>query len=204
VKLYLCLMCHLLETLGFPIVSGLPQEIKADVLRHLCYFLSSSAATFKYPSPTSAENVSLYAVVGDTEVYIKYEELVALHDLLFLELARHIPLFSAENEKFAEGHSAYPSTLQELKVTALTLRCCIRLLPLIELFDTGLRNAMGVDLDKLLQKLCSPTEPCLLPTKFYSSEVITCNIEPYRAPLLCALLEVRFYSVLFLVFSMFW
>jgi len=138
--------------------------------------------------------------VGDTEVYVSYDELVALHDLLFLELARRIPLFPSENEKtpenkqFAENHSDFPSTLQELKVAALTLRCCIRLLPLIELFDTGLRNAMGIGLDNLLQKLCSPMELCSLPSKVHSSEVIISNIEPYRTPLLCALLEVRLYS----------
>lgn len=185
------LKLRLLWTFGFTIVSGLPQETKAGVLRQLCYFLSSSAATFKYPSPTSAENISLSAVVGDREVYIGYDELVALHDLLFLELARHIPLFPAKNGKIAESHSVFPSNLRELKVTAVTLRCCIRLLPLIELFDTGLRNAMGVSLDNLLHKLCSPTEPCLLPSKVYSSEVTTSNIEAYRAPALCTLLEVR-------------
>ena len=169
--------------LDFTLVSGLSQEITADILRHLCYFLSTSAATFKYPSPTSAEDISLSATVGDTEVHIDYDDLVALHDLLFRELAHHIPLFSADNEKFAGRHSAFPSTLQELKVTALTLRCCIRLMPLIELFDTGLRNATGVGLDDLLQKLCSPRELCLLPPE-------VCSSEPFRAPLICALLEV--------------
>ncbi|KAG0603039.1 hypothetical protein M758_10G061200 [Ceratodon purpureus] len=165
-------------------------EIKADILRHLCYFLSSSAATFKYPSVTPAEDIGLSAVVRDREVNVNYDDLVALHDLLFRELAHHIPLFSAGNEKLAEIHSAFPSSLQELKVAALTLRCCIRLLPLIELFDTGLRNAMGVDLVNLLRKICSPWEPCLLRTKICSSGGITPNIEPYRAPTLCASLEV--------------
>lgn len=178
----------------FTLVSGLSQEIKADVLRHLCYFLSSSAATFKYPSPTSTEDISLSAVVREREVYINYDDLVALHGLLFRELAHHVPLFSADDGRFGESHSAFPSTLQGLKVAALTLRCCIRLLPLIELFDTGLRNAMGVGLDNFLQKLCSPWEPCLLPAKVCPLEAMTSNIEPYRAPMLCASLEVRLFS----------
>jgi hypothetical protein len=132
--------------------------------------------------------------VGDREVFITYDDLVALHDLLFQELAHHIPLFLADNEKFAESHSAFPSTLRELKVAALTLRCCIRLLPLVELFDTGLRSVMGVDLDNLLQKICSPWEPCLLRSKVSSSEATTSTVEPYRAPMLCASLEVRLFS----------
>lgn len=143
--------------------------------------MSASAATFKYSSPTAdEEDVSLAAVVGDKQVLLSYGDLVALHELLFLELSLQVPLFGAESE--------FPSNLQ---VAALTLRCCIRLLPLIELFDTGLRNAMGVALDIVLQKLCSPTEPCLLPTRVLTAtEVLTFDIEPSRGPLLCALLEV--------------
>lgn len=68
------------------------------------------------------------------------------------------------------------------------------LMPLVELFDTGLRSVMGVDLDNLLQKICSPWEPCLLRLKVFSSEATTSTIEPYRAPMLCASLDVRFFS----------
>uniref|UniRef100_A0A7I4B2P0 DUF7812 domain-containing protein n=2 Tax=Physcomitrium patens TaxID=3218 RepID=A0A7I4B2P0_PHYPA len=166
------------------------EEIKADILKYLYYFLSSSAATFKYPPLGSNEDIMLSAVVGETEVYIIYDDLVALHNYLLREVGRHVPLFSAKDDKFGEIHFVFPPTLLELKVTALTLRCCIRLLPLMELFDTGLRNVMGMGLNNLLQKIGSPREPCLLSKNAFALQRAASNIDPHRAPTLCALLEV--------------
>lgn len=162
------------------------QETKGRILKHLCSFLSSSAATFSCPSsPAAGDDIAVSAVVDSRRVCIKYDDVLDMQTLLFQDLSHYVPSLVVEGDMAGEGRCiVFPSTKLELKVTALTLRCCIRLLPLIELFDTGLRNAAGVALDRLLQKLCSPTEPCLL------QNMDSLKVGANRGPMLCALLEV--------------
>lgn len=162
------------------------QETKGRILKHLCCFLSSSAATFSCPSsPAAGDDIAVSAVVDSRRVCIKYDDVLDMQILLFQDLSHYVPSLVVEGNMEGEGRCiVFPSTKLGLKVTALTLRCCIRLLPLIELFDTGLRNAAGVALDRLLQKLCSPTEPCLL------QNVDCLKVVANRGPMLCVLLEV--------------
>lgn len=191
-------MCSLfgvcLRLTGTAIVQShksLLQALKRQVLKTLSVFLSSSAETFSLPSPASSQEISVSAVVGPKSVRIKYDDILDLHDSLFQELAQHIPSFFSDCGSFAGNINKFPSTYMELKVTALTLRCCIRLLPLIELFDTGLRYTAGVAIDRLLQKLSSPTEPCLLPGAERTSAETPSEVQPNRALTLCVILEVR-------------
>jgi len=93
-----------------------------------------------------------------------------------------------------ENWNPFPSTHLDLNLTAQTLRCCIHILPLLELFDTGLRYRAGIALDAILQKLCTPSELCLLLSQKcvdgHNLHEASLEIVSHRAPTLCAMLEV--------------
>ncbi|BBN02306.1 hypothetical protein MPTK1_2g14220 [Marchantia polymorpha subsp. ruderalis] len=136
---------------------------KAQLLQSLSAYLSCVASTMS----ASADDYSLSALVGTLNVRLQNVEVIELHNLLARELKNHTerlagPHSSSHICSSAEGDRSdeiLTRTLH-LEVVSETLRCCIRILPLVDCFDTSVSLRGAALLDSLMQQLCSPASLC--------------------------------------------
>lgn len=105
---------------------------------------------FKYLLLGLNEDIMLLVVVGEIEVYIIYDDLVVLYNYFFWEVGCYVFFFFVKDDKFGEIYFVFFLIFLEFKVIVLILCCCIRLLFLMEFFDIGLWNVMGMGLNNLL------------------------------------------------------
>ncbi|KAG6548181.1 hypothetical protein Mapa_010232 [Marchantia paleacea] len=136
---------------------------KAQLLQSLSAYLSCVASTMS----ASADDYSLSALVGTLNVRLQNVEVIELHNLLARELKNHTELLAGPHSSShicsnAEGdrQDEILSRTLHLEVVSETLRCCIRILPLVDCFDTSVSLRGAALLDSLMQQLCSPARLC--------------------------------------------
>ncbi|KAL3678030.1 hypothetical protein R1sor_020986 [Riccia sorocarpa] len=128
---------------------------KAQLLQSLYSYISSVAATMSI-----MEDSSLGALVGNTTVRLNCAEVIQLHNLLTDELQYHTdfltkPAFTQSQLERCKFDEIISRNLC-LEVITRTLRCCIRILPLVDCFDTSASFRGAGFLVRLMQQLCSP------------------------------------------------
>ncbi|CAM6092509.1 unnamed protein product [Calypogeia fissa] len=133
---------------------------KVQLLQSLSIFLSSAARTMSFSTEVNA----LSAWVGASAVFLGHKEIAQLHELVVRELKDQTYFLSALswvcNRHSFEGSSEEGNftMVLNLKAVSQTLRCCIRILPLMDCFDKNASLASTKLLDGILQQLCHPTK----------------------------------------------
>jgi hypothetical protein len=82
------------------------------------------------------KDLTLQAIVGSRNIQISYGEMLDLYDLLYQGLTQLVPFFFSDQRTMIENQN--PFTHLDLKLIVQTPWCYIHMLPLLELFDTGM------------------------------------------------------------------
>jgi hypothetical protein len=134
---------------------SLLQSSKARLLHSLSSFLSNVAETISF----SEEHDAVSARIGASAVLLRREEVLQLHELLFVELQGQTyflhELSLPDNKQQDEDANDNFSSLN-IEIVSQTLRCCLRMLTLVEFFDKSATLSSTRLLDGLLERLCHP------------------------------------------------
>ncbi|KAJ7559986.1 hypothetical protein O6H91_04G110000 [Diphasiastrum complanatum] len=131
---------------------------KQQVLHSLASFLSCVVPILS--SATFTADYAASALIGKTKVFFNRTDVKNLHVLLFRELAEIaqylLPDYYCKADicSWAVINEIFQS---QIEFICECLRCCIRVIPMIECFDTSISQSASETLDDIFQGICSPT-----------------------------------------------